>query len=127
MWYNISVWCREVLRKLGFSRTSPFPNPLIPDFMDEFRPFFKNGIRYSTPTGHVSLVDPTLEPFTQPKIGVLSSHALLDYKPQMLEEPMNLLAPQTAFQSPYQEWSDSKWDELDDIEFDDESMIDEMS
>ncbi|KAI1827408.1 mitochondrial ATPase expression-domain-containing protein [Xylaria intraflava] len=142
MWYDIADWSRAFLKDLKFSYTSPVPDPLIPDFVREFRPFLKNPIRYATPTGRVSLVDPALETFTflddgvidqvipmkndrrkwarlhqrQHKVAVLSSHSLADYKPGMLHNPLNLLAPhRDVFESPFQNWADLEWDEMDDM------------
>ncbi|GAP88811.2 hypothetical protein SAMD00023353_1600270 [Rosellinia necatrix] len=119
MWYDISVWCRMIFKRMSFSKTSPVPNPLVPAFIQEFRPFLKNPVEYLTPTGRVSLVDPNIETFTvlqtgfveqvvpmtnrwgvrtlkrfrKSKVAVLSSHALADFKVSKRTDPLNLLAP----------------------------------
>jgi hypothetical protein len=126
MWYNISVWCRTLFKDLRYSLVSPVPNPLVPGFIKEFRPFLKNPIQYKTPTGHVSLVDPAIETFRsvqtgvleltfrmkdkkgtwahlrrhQQKVAVLSSHSLADFKPTKLTNPLDLLAPQQDAHQP---------------------------
>ncbi|KAI3320374.1 hypothetical protein HD806DRAFT_524738 [Xylariaceae sp. AK1471] len=129
MWYDISVWCRTLLKNLRYSLVSPVPNPLVPDFIQEFRPFLKNPVRYPTPTGRVSLVDPVIETFTsmqtgvieqtlrmkdkkgkwahlrrhQRKVAVLSSHSLANFNAAKLTDPLSLLAPQQdAFQPVHQ-------------------------
>lgn len=119
MWYTISVWCRMLLKRMPFSKVDPVPHPFIPDFVREFRPFLRNPVRYLTPTGRVSLVDPAIEKhkvietgfiqqtlrmkdswgewrekrFSQPKIAILSSHSLADFKASKCMDPLNLLAP----------------------------------
>ncbi|KAI1201257.1 mitochondrial ATPase expression-domain-containing protein [Nemania serpens] len=125
MWYDISIWCRMILKRTSSSKDSPIPDPLIPAFVEEFRPFLKNPIEYSTPTGHVQLFDPTVETFEVipagfieqsipirdkrrmwmrkrlliPKIAVLSSHSLARFKPSL--NPLTLIAPRkSAFMSP---------------------------
>ncbi|KAI8948272.1 mitochondrial ATPase expression-domain-containing protein [Xylaria longipes] len=127
MWYDISLWCRMFLKRIPFSTDSPVPNPLVPAFIREFRPFLKNPVEYETPTGHISLVDPAIESFRviktdtivqdMPmktmqgiwttrrirsfKVAVLSSHSLATLKPSKLRNPLNLLAPQDdAFFAP---------------------------
>jgi len=119
MWYEISTWCRTLLRSLGSPQTSPLPNPWVPSVIEEFRPFLKNPMQYRTPTGNVSLVDPALEPFISVPIGVvkqkfvmrnkehgwselkygivktavMSSHALADFRLSVMSNPLKLLAP----------------------------------
>ncbi|GAW22767.1 hypothetical protein ANO14919_123100 [Xylariales sp. No.14919] len=127
MWYDISTWCRMLLKRLPFSKTSPIPNPLTPQFIEEFRPFLKNPVKYLTPTGCVSLVDPTIETFKlittgfieqtvpmkngrqkwtgkklyQKKVAVLSTHSLAKFKAAWLKDPLTLLAPhQDVFVAP---------------------------
>ncbi|KAJ8126716.1 hypothetical protein O1611_g6924 [Lasiodiplodia mahajangana] len=119
MWYDISVWCRMFLKRVPFSKDSPIPNPIIPDFIREFRPFLRNPVEYLTPTGRVSLVDPVIETFRVievgqsnleipmknvkgisvrkhrrvPKVVVLSSQSLATFRAASMKEPMKLLAP----------------------------------
>ncbi|KAI0805192.1 mitochondrial ATPase expression-domain-containing protein [Xylaria sp. FL0064] len=119
MWFDISDWCRMFLKHQQFSRVSAIPNPLIPQFIEEFRPFLKNPIEYLTPTGRISLVDPTIETFVgipagfieqrmpmknskgkwvvkrllQKKLEILSSHSLAKFKAPELRDPLCLLAP----------------------------------
>ncbi|KAI0443437.1 mitochondrial ATPase expression-domain-containing protein [Xylaria telfairii] len=127
MWYGISLWCRMLLKRIPLSENSPFPHPLVPAFIREFRPFLKNPIEYETPTGHVSLVDPAIETFKvvvtdtivqdvpmknlggrwttrrlrSSKVAVLSSHSLAKFKPSKLKDPLSLLAPRDdAFFAP---------------------------
>ncbi|TGJ88385.1 hypothetical protein E0Z10_g291 [Xylaria hypoxylon] len=127
MWYNISTWCRMLLKRLPFSKASPVPNPLAPHFIEEFRPFLKNPVKYLTPTGCVSLVDPAMETFKlittgsieqtipmrntrgrwtrkqlhQKRVAVLSTHSLAKFKASFLKDPLTLLAPhQDAFVAP---------------------------
>ncbi|KAI1742111.1 mitochondrial ATPase expression-domain-containing protein [Xylaria scruposa] len=120
MWYDISTWCRMILKRIPSSKESPIPYPLIPGFIQEFRPFLKNPVEYETPTGHVSLVDPAIETFKVIRTGaivqelpmknlrgkwttihlrnfkmaVLSRRSLAKFKPSKLRDPLNLLAPQ---------------------------------
>ncbi|KAI1188346.1 mitochondrial ATPase expression-domain-containing protein [Nemania serpens] len=125
MWYDISVWCRMILKRTPFSETNPIPHPLTPAFIEEFRPFLKNPIEYPTPTGRVRLTDPALESFRVsrtgfiektflsrnvrgmwmrrrlriPKFAVLSSHSLARFKPT--RSPLTLIAPNKyAFKDP---------------------------
>ncbi|KAI8626119.1 mitochondrial ATPase expression-domain-containing protein [Xylariaceae sp. FL1651] len=119
MWYDISVWCRTLLSNFHYCINHTLPNPLVPDFVQEFRPFLKNPIQYSTPTGRVTLRDPATEDFRlvqnghielgiemqdkksrwttfrlrQRRVKVLSSHSLASLKASKLS-PLNLLAPQ---------------------------------
>ncbi|KAI1120515.1 mitochondrial ATPase expression-domain-containing protein [Nemania abortiva] len=119
MWYDISVWCRMILKSIPFSKTSPVPNSIIPDFVREFRPFLRNPVEYLTPTGRVSLVDPLIETFgimkadtmqltvrmrnmqgnwkhqrlRVPRAVVLSSQSLAKFKTFRTRSPMDLLAP----------------------------------
>ncbi|KAI1114627.1 mitochondrial ATPase expression-domain-containing protein [Nemania sp. NC0429] len=125
MWYDISRWCRMILKNQPYSTDSPFPNPAVPGFIEEFRPFLKNAIQYRIPTGDVKLVDPALETFRViptgeieqrvpirnarkawiqkviviPKFAVLSSHSLGRLKPT--HNPLTLIAPdRKAFGGP---------------------------
>ncbi|KAI0456205.1 mitochondrial ATPase expression-domain-containing protein [Xylaria acuta] len=127
MWYDISLWCRMLLKRIPSSGDSPVPHPLVPAFIREFRPFIRNPVEYETPTGHVSLVDPAIETFKatetdtivqdirmknmggrwgtrrlrSSKVAVLSSHSLARFKPSKLKDPLNLLVPQDdAFFAP---------------------------
>lgn len=119
MWYTISVWCRMLLKRMPYSESNPIPHPGIPDFVREFRPFLRNPLRYLTPTGRVSLVDPAAEKdkviitgyipqtlrmkdmrgvwrdrtYSQAKFAVLSSHSLADFRASKCTDPLNLLAP----------------------------------
>jgi hypothetical protein len=119
MWYEISTWCRTLLKSLGSPKTSPLPNPWVPSFIEEFQPFLKNPMQYRTPTGNVSLIDPALEPFISLRSGVIrqrfvmrkrdqgwlelkygilktaviSSHALADFRLSVMSNPLKLLAP----------------------------------
>ncbi|KAI0103874.1 mitochondrial ATPase expression-domain-containing protein [Nemania sp. FL0031] len=119
MWYDISAWCRMLLKRIPFSKDSPVPNPIIPDFIREFRPFLRNPVEYLTPTGRVSLSDPLIETFRVvtigttnleipmknlnrvwvrkylqvPKVAVLSSQSLAPFKTSSTKDPMKLLAP----------------------------------
>ncbi|KAI0191392.1 mitochondrial ATPase expression-domain-containing protein [Xylaria flabelliformis] len=119
MWYDISVWCRMLLKRIPSSKDSPVPHPLVPDFVQEFRPFLKNPVEYETPTGHVSLLDWGIETFRVNKTGiimqnvpmknyrgkwtnrrlrsfkvtVLSRRSLAELEPSKLTDPLNLLAP----------------------------------
>ncbi|KAI0424449.1 mitochondrial ATPase expression-domain-containing protein [Xylaria sp. FL1042] len=124
MWFDISEWCRLFLKNVGFSRVSAIPNPLIPHFIEEFRPFLKNPVEYLTPTGRISLVDPIIETFVvipagfieqrmpmknskgkwvirrllQKKLEILSTHSLAKFKGPELMNPLHLLFPhQNAF------------------------------
>ena len=127
MWFHISTWCRMLLKRLPFSLDSPIANPLAPSIIEEFRPFLYNPIKYPTPTGHVSLVDPALETFRPTITGyitqripmrnralqwieeeqvaelreTLSTHSLAEFKASELHNPLHLLAPhQDAFVVP---------------------------
>ncbi|KAF2971371.1 hypothetical protein GQX73_g2231 [Xylaria multiplex] len=127
MWYDISTWCRMLLKRLPFSKVSPIPNPLAPHFIEEFRPFLKNPVEYLTPTGCVSLVDPAIETFKritigsieqtvpmknsrgkwtvkklqQKKLAILSSHSLAKFKASLVKYPLTLIAPhRDAFVAP---------------------------
>ncbi|KAJ8105738.1 hypothetical protein ONZ43_g7304 [Nemania bipapillata] len=119
MWYSISVWCRMILKRIPFSEVSPVPDPTIPAFIKEFRPFLRNPVRYQTSTGFVSLVDPFIETFrvrtvgeikqlvrmkdvrgkwirkqiSTPRVIVLSSHSLSGFKKSKMWDPLQLLAP----------------------------------
>ncbi|KAK5627589.1 hypothetical protein RRF57_003304 [Xylaria bambusicola] len=119
MWFNISQWCRMLLKRLPCSLTSPVPDPLAPRFVEEFRSFLYNPIKYPTPRGHVALVDPAMETFrvevtgqikqTMPmknrqgqwiekkfltdQLEILSTHSLANFKVSKLHNPLHLLAP----------------------------------
>ncbi|TRX94416.1 hypothetical protein FHL15_004571 [Xylaria flabelliformis] len=119
MWYDISAWCRMLLKRIPSSKDSPVPHPLVPDFIQEFRPFLKNPVQYETPTGHVSLFDWGIETFkvsvtdvivqNMPmknyrgkwttrrlrsfKVTILSRRSLARLEPSKLMDPLNLLAP----------------------------------
>ncbi|KAI1497794.1 hypothetical protein F5X99DRAFT_395828 [Biscogniauxia marginata] len=62
MWYDIHTWCHKLLLTSHNAYPGkPASGPTVPDLVREFRPFFTNPVRYRTPTGFVSLVDPTIE------------------------------------------------------------------
>ncbi|KAI0191560.1 mitochondrial ATPase expression-domain-containing protein [Astrocystis sublimbata] len=120
MWFDIHTWCRSLLKRFPYSDDSPFPHPLLPAFVQEFRPFLSNPISYETPTGHVEMEDPAVESFKirTKKLVVLripmrnkrklwrtrlvhswdkhyqSSHSLAMIDDTKAKDPMNLLAPQ---------------------------------
>ncbi|KAI0551066.1 mitochondrial ATPase expression-domain-containing protein [Xylaria curta] len=120
MWYDISTWCRMLLKRIPSSKDNPLPHPLVHGFIQEFRPFLKNPVQYEIPTGHVSLVDPAIETFKVIRTGtivqdlpmknlrgkwttrrlrtfkvtVLSRRSLARFKPSRLRDPLNLLAPE---------------------------------
>ncbi|KAJ3577282.1 hypothetical protein NPX13_g3287 [Xylaria arbuscula] len=119
MWFDISSWCRMLFKHLAYSLDSCIPNPLPQRLIEEFRPFLYNPIKYRTPTGHVSLVDPALETFEPTATGYitqtipmknkrrewvqveqvtetreyLSTHSLAEFKASELRNPLHLLAP----------------------------------
>ncbi|KAI1306559.1 mitochondrial ATPase expression-domain-containing protein [Xylaria venustula] len=119
MWFDIMMWCRSLLRGLPLSKVNPLPPPFVPQFIEEFRPFFKNPIEYLTPTGRISLRDPAIETFGAQTTGViqqtmtmrnrrgefydrrfrrakrelLSSHSLANFKASERKDPLHLLAP----------------------------------
>ncbi|KAI0976348.1 mitochondrial ATPase expression-domain-containing protein [Xylaria arbuscula] len=119
MWFDIMMWCRMLLSRLPLSKVSPLPQPLVPQFIQEFRPFLKNPIEYLTPTGRISLFDPAIETFKAQTTGVieqtmpmrnrrgefynrrfrrvkrelLSPHSLANFKASERNDPLRLLAP----------------------------------
>ncbi|KAI0512712.1 mitochondrial ATPase expression-domain-containing protein [Xylaria bambusicola] len=119
MWFKISTWCRMLLKRLPTSSRSPIPNPLAPRFIEEFEHFLYNNIKYRTPTGHVTLFDPSLETFrlivtgqikqTMPmknrqgkwirkkiltdQLEIVSSHSLANFEAPKLRNPLEVIAP----------------------------------
>ncbi|KAI1423538.1 mitochondrial ATPase expression-domain-containing protein [Xylaria sp. FL1777] len=127
MWFDIMTWCQMLLKRFQISRASPVPHPLVPRFIEEFRPFLMNPVEYSTPTGRISLVDPAIDAFKairtgfiaqtipmrknreewtrkrllKPKLEFLSTHSLAKLKRSKFRNPLHLLAPHPmAFVAP---------------------------
>ncbi|KAI1150569.1 mitochondrial ATPase expression-domain-containing protein [Nemania diffusa] len=120
MWYTIMTWCRMILKRMPFSKVSPVPNPLIPAFIREFRPFLRNPVEYLTPTGRVQLSDPLIETFrvipigaiqqvvpmkdmqenwvrkriSTPRVIVVSSHSLARFRSSKMRDPLQILEPE---------------------------------
>ncbi|KAI1766070.1 hypothetical protein GGR53DRAFT_487985 [Hypoxylon sp. FL1150] len=57
--FDVQTWCRQLLSNVrSFNPTNPLSIVAVPNFIDEFRPFVLNPVRYRTATGYVSLFDP---------------------------------------------------------------------
>ncbi|KAI0399901.1 mitochondrial ATPase expression-domain-containing protein [Xylaria palmicola] len=117
MWYDVSVWCRSLLKRHAIRMDGSIPGlPSVHDFVDEFRSFLRNPVEYDTPTGRVAMTHPGIETFRgirieaaveqlvpirnvhhewevkqiqAPRWAVLSSHSLAGFKPDALGDPVN--------------------------------------
>ncbi|KAI1809141.1 mitochondrial ATPase expression-domain-containing protein [Poronia punctata] len=119
MWFSISQWCKTLIKKVDYGPRHPSSH-VAHQLIRTFRPFLINPIRYRTPGGYVTLIDPANETFQSAKIGelrrtfhirnregwfkrqrqvqrkvvVMSRHSLAPFRPARMTSPINLIRPE---------------------------------